>query len=108
MKYYASGSYNKTDGILVSNGIEQFSGRLTVDDKISKHVETGLSLSLSRSKIDQVSADDSYSSPMQTVSLSPVTPVRDNSGNLYDIPVTTYYNPLIDVEQSSKCIIEYR
>jgi TonB-linked SusC/RagA family outer membrane protein len=108
LKYYGSASYNNTEGILVSNGIEKISARLNVDNKVNKFVDIGFALSLNRTDIDQVSADNAFSTPMQLVALSPVTPVRDLEGNLYDTPVTTYYNGLIDVEQASRDIIEYR
>jgi TonB-linked SusC/RagA family outer membrane protein len=108
LKYYASGSYNTSGGILISNSIEKASARLNIDDKVNKVVEVGMALSLSRTKIDQVSADNAFSTPMQLVALAPITPVRDLNGNLYNRPVTTYYNPLIDVEQASRLIIQYR
>ena len=108
LKYFASGSYNKAQGILVSNGIERVFGRLNVDNKINKYINLGLTLSLSRTKIDQVSADNAFSTPMQLVALAPITPVRDLEGKLSDFPVTTYYNGLIDVEEAQRDIMEYR
>lgn len=108
LRYYASGSYNSQGGILVSNGIEKISARLNVDNKVNKFMDLGFALSLNRTSIDQVSADNAFSTPMQLVALSPVTPVRDLEGNLYDTPVTTYYNGLIDVEEASRDILEYR
>ena len=108
LKYYASGSYNSQEGILVSNGIEKMSARLNVDNKVSKLVDLGFALSLNRTNIDQVSADNAFSTPMQLVALAPITPVRDLDGNLYDRPVATYYNGLIDVEHATRNILEYR
>jgi TonB-dependent starch-binding outer membrane protein SusC len=108
LKYYGSASYNNTEGILVSNGIEKISARLNVDNKVNKFIDIGFALSLNRTNIDQVSADNAFSTPMQLVALSPVTPVRDLQGNLYDTPTTTYYNGLIDVEHATRNIIEYR
>nr|MCU0363481.1 SusC/RagA family TonB-linked outer membrane protein [Bacteroidales bacterium] len=101
-------SYNNSEGILVSNGIEKISARLNVDNKVSKLVDLGFALSLNRTAIDQVSADNAFSTPMQLVALSPVTPVRDLDGNLYNTPTTTYYNGLLDVEYATRDIIEYR
>ena len=108
LKYYASGSYNKQEGILVSNGIERISARLNVDNKVSKTVDLGFALSLNRTNIDQVSADNAFSTPMQLVALAPITPVRDLNGKLYNEPTTTYYNGLLDVEYATRNIIEYR
>ena len=108
LKYFTSFSYNNSQGILVSNGIEKISARLNVDNKVSKLIDLGFSLSLNRTKIDQVSADNAFSSPLQLVALSPITPSRDLSGLLYNTPTTTYYNPLLDVEYANRNIIEYR
>jgi TonB-linked SusC/RagA family outer membrane protein len=108
LKYYGSLSYNNTEGILVSNGIEKISARLNVDNKVNKYIDLGFALSLNRTNIDQVSADNAFSTPMQLVALSPITPLRDLNGKLSTTPVTTYYNPLMDVEYASRSIIEYR
>jgi TonB-dependent starch-binding outer membrane protein SusC len=108
LKYFTSLSYNNSDGILVSNGIEKISARLNIDNKVSKLIDLGFSLSLNRTKIDQVSADNAFSSPMQLVALSPITPLRDLSGELSNTPTTTYYNPLLDVAYANRNILEYR
>lgn len=108
LKYFTSLSYNNSEGILVSNGIEKISARLNVDNKVNKYVDMGFALSLNRTKIDQVSADNAFSTPMQLVALSPITPPRDLEGKLYNTPTTTYYNGLLDVEYASRDIMEYR
>ncbi|MGQ9620435.1 MAG: SusC/RagA family TonB-linked outer membrane protein [Bacteroidales bacterium] len=108
LKYYAGVTYNKQEGILVSNGIEKISARLNMDNTVSKLIDIGLSLYINRTAIDQVSADNDFSSPMQAVALAPVTPPRDKEGELYNYPVTTYYNALIEVENATKKITEYR
>lgn len=108
LKYFTSISYNNMEGILVSNGIEKVSARLNVDNKVNKYLDLGFALSLNRTNIDQVSADNAFSTPMQLVALSPITPSRDQQGELYNTPTTTYYNPLIDVEYATRNIIEYR
>jgi len=108
LKFFTSLSYNNSQGILVSNGIEKISARLNVDNKVSNLVDIGFALSLNRTKIDQVSADNAFSTPMQLVAMSPVTPPRDLNGILYNTPTTTYYNPLLDVEYASRDILEYR
>jgi TonB-linked SusC/RagA family outer membrane protein len=108
LKYFTSLSYNDSEGILVSNGIEKISARLNVDNKVNKYVDMGFALSLNRTKIDQVSADNAFSTPMQLVALSPITPPRDLDGNLYNTPTTTYYNGLLDVEYATRDIMEYR
>lgn len=108
LKYFTSVAYNNSEGILVSNGIEKISARLNVDNKVNDLVDMGFALSLNRTNIDQVSADNAFSTPMQLVALSPITPVRDLDGKLYNTPTTTYYNGLLDTEYATRNIIEYR
>ena len=108
LKFFASGSYSNQEGILVSNGIQKISGRLNIDNKVKKYMDLGLALSLTKTIIDQVSADNAFSTPMQLVAMAPITPVRDLTGLLYNRPVTTYYNPLIDVEEANRNISNFR
>jgi TonB-linked SusC/RagA family outer membrane protein len=108
MKYFASLGYNKTEGILVSNDFERFSGRLNLDNQINKWIDVGLNFNLSRTSINQVSADNAFSTPMQLVALAPITPVRDLNGLLYDRPTTTYYNGLIDAEDAIRRLVTFR
>lgn len=108
LKYYASGSYNKQQSIIVSNGMERFSGRLNVDNKVNSFVDMGFTLSLTQTRIDQVAADNAFSTPMQLVAMAPITPVRDTSGLLSGSPPCTYYNGLIDVEEAQRNILQTR
>jgi len=108
LKFFASGSYNKQQSIIVSNGLERFSGRLNIDNKVNSFMDLGFTLSYSQTSIDQVSGDNAFSTPMQLVAMSPITPVRDLNGELYGTPTTTYYNGLIDVEDANRDIMETR
>jgi TonB-dependent starch-binding outer membrane protein SusC len=108
LKYFASLSYNKQESIIVSNGLDRFSGRLNVDNKVNSFLDLGFTFSLAQTKIRQVSADNAFSTPMQLVAMSPITPLRDTTGALSTTPVTTYYNPLIDVEEAQRNILQTR
>jgi TonB-linked SusC/RagA family outer membrane protein len=88
--------------------MDRFSGRLNVDNKVNSFMDLGFTLSLAQTKIRQVSADNAFSTPMQSVALSPITPVRDTTGLLYSTPTTTYYNPLVDVEEANRDILQTR
>jgi TonB-dependent starch-binding outer membrane protein SusC len=105
LKYYASLAYTKQQAIIVSNGLNRFTGRLNVDNKVNNFIDMGFTVSLSRTDIDQVSADNAFSTPLQSVALSPITPVYDTAtGELYNTPTTTYYNPLVDVQYADRNI----
>ncbi len=108
LRYFASLGYSKQDGIVVANGFERFSGRVTIDSKVSDRVDLGFSLGLSRTNIGQINADNAFANPMQIVALAPITPVRDLNGILTDRPVATYYNPLRHVEYSDRKMDEVR
>ena len=92
----------------MANGFERISGRLNVDNEVNKRLDVGLSLSMARTNIDQINADNAFANPMQLVALSPITPVRDLDGILYDTPTTTYYNGLRHVEYSDRKLYEVR
>lgn len=107
-KFFASTSWSNQQGILIGNGFERLSGRLNLDQQVSDKVNFGLNMSLARTFTNQVSDDNQFSTPMQLVALAPITPPRDENGVLYDRPVTTYYNGLIDQEDASREATSFR
>lgn len=108
IKYYASGSYSKQEGIVVGNGMERISARLNVDNKLSERIDMGLTLSLARTDINQINADNAFANPIQLVALIPLSPLRDLDGIYSNVPVTTYYNPLRHVEYADRAMNEIR
>ncbi len=98
-RFYVSGSYSNQDGILITNSFRRISGRMNIDHNISNNVKIGATLSLSQVNNNRVQDDDQFTTPMQIVALSPVTPVYDTAtGEYYNSPVTTYDNPLVDAK----------
>lgn len=108
VRYFASGNIGLNEGILVSNGLEKNGGRLNVDFDATSRLKVGVGLSLARTFTRQVSNDNAFSTPLQLIALSPITPKRDEEGQLYDRPVTTYYNGLIDVEDGQRKVYTLR
>jgi TonB-linked SusC/RagA family outer membrane protein len=116
-RFFASGGYNYTDGILIGNNFERMSGRLNLDQTVSNRFSFGTNLSLSRTFTDQVSTDNAFSTPMQLVALAPLTPLRNTTnqvvagtqpGQLYDRPTATYYNGLIELEDAQREVNTFR
>jgi len=107
-KFYISGSYASQDGIIVGNNFSRISSRINLDHEVSSKLKVGFNLGLSRTVSNRVSNDNDFSTPIQLVALSPITPVRDKNGALYDRPVTTYYNGLIELEYSKYLSTIYR
>jgi TonB-linked SusC/RagA family outer membrane protein len=106
-KFFASTSYSDQEGILIGNRFNRLSGRVNIDHEASEKLTLGVNFSLSRSLNYRLADDNAFSTPMQIVALSPMTPVIDPRTNLLSgvlNPETglpngnfpLYYNPLID------------
>ena len=108
VRYFASGNWSDNTGILISNDMEKMGGRLNLDFDATKRLKVGVNLNLSRTLTHQVSNDNAFSTPIQLVALAPFTPLRDDNGQLYDRPVTTYYNGLIEVEDGFRKVFTFR
>jgi TonB-dependent starch-binding outer membrane protein SusC len=107
-RFFASASLSDQEGILVGNGFQRLSSRLNLNQKASERLSFGFNMSLSRTYTNQVPNDNAFSTPLQLVALAPITPVRDQTGRLYDRPTTTYYNGLIDLEEAKRDVISFR
>jgi TonB-linked SusC/RagA family outer membrane protein len=101
-KFFIAGSTNRQDGILIGNKFQRMGARINLDHQANNWLKIGITSNLSKITRDRVPDDNAFSTPMQIVALSPITPVRDSLGVLFNTPVTTYYNPLIEIEQSSR------
>ncbi|MDD2793867.1 MAG: TonB-dependent receptor [Sediminibacterium sp.] len=107
-KFFISGGYNGQDGILFGNDFQRISGRFNLDHEASERVKIGVNLSVARTVANRVAADNQFFTPMQIVALAPITPLRNAAGITNDRPVTTYYNPLIELEASRYVSTTYR
>jgi TonB-linked SusC/RagA family outer membrane protein len=108
MRYYFSGNRGLNEGILVANHLTKDGARLNLDFNATDKLKMGVNISVSRTDTRTVSDDNAFSTPMQLVAMAPITPMRDEQGVLYDRPVTTYYNGLIDVEDASRKVLSNR
>jgi hypothetical protein len=75
--FYMGGQYLDQSGMIVRNSFKRYSGRLNLDHKINNWLSVGLNMNFIRTRNDRVSNDNAFSSPLQIVALSPVTPVID-------------------------------
>jgi TonB-linked SusC/RagA family outer membrane protein len=111
-KYYISGQYLDQTGIVVRNAFKRYSGRINLDQQVKDWLNVGMNMSFSRSQNDRLSNDNQFSTPLQIVALSPITPVIDPRTGLLSgtlDPVTgnpntnypVYYNPLLSVANAS-------
>jgi TonB-dependent starch-binding outer membrane protein SusC len=107
-RFFLGGSLMKQDGILTANKFSRMGLRINLDHNVNNWLKMGINTNLSKNVRNRVPLDNAFSTPMQIVALAPITPVRDVNGVLYNTPVTTYYNPLIDVEDANSRIVGYR
>ncbi|KFF05507.1 SusC/RagA family TonB-linked outer membrane protein [Flavobacterium reichenbachii] len=97
-KYFFSGAYNNTVGIVDSNSLERITARSNLSHKVSDRFTAGMNLSFSRSAIDRVQDDNSFVTPLQSVAQAPISPARlaDGTAN----PNTEYANYLLAKDNS--------
>ncbi|OOQ57692.1 SusC/RagA family TonB-linked outer membrane protein [Mucilaginibacter pedocola] len=105
--YLISGQYSDQKGILVGNRFKKYSGRVNLSTKPFSRVEVGMNLNFTNTVNNRISDDNQFSTPMQIVALSPITPIIDPRtgllsgslpGSASNYPV--YYNPLLSVANS--------
>ncbi|MDX2062422.1 MAG: TonB-dependent receptor [Bacteroidia bacterium] len=108
---YFSAQYLDQEGILVGNAFNRISARLSFDHKANDWIKFGITSALSRTRNQRVQDDNAFSSPMQAVALSPLTPrffptdedpalrqayidagIVNPSGQIYIDPIAGYYN----------------
>ncbi len=110
-KYYASGQYLDQKGIIIGNAYKRFSGRLNLDNQVNNWLSFGMNMSFARSQNDRVANDDAFSTPLQIIALSPITPIIDPRTGLLSGQLDTatgrpntnypvYYNPLLSVKNA--------
>ncbi|TAD84721.1 MAG: TonB-dependent receptor [Bacteroidetes bacterium] len=97
-KFFIAANLNDQNGILVTNRFRRMGARINLDNQVNDWLKIGITSNLSKITRNRVPDDNAFSTPMQAVALAPITPIRDSLGLLFDRPVATYYNPLIEFE----------
>ena len=110
-KVFLSGQYLDQKGIVLGNSFKRYSARLNVDQQVRSWLNVGMNVNFARSKNERLSDDDQFSTPIQMVALSPITPTIDprtglTSGALdlatgkpnTNYPV--YFNPVLNYENA--------
>ncbi|MBC7688241.1 MAG: TonB-dependent receptor, partial [Aquabacterium sp.] len=109
--FYMGGQYLDQSGIIVRNSLKRYNGRLNLEHKVRDWLSLGINMSFARTYNKRVSNDNAFSTPLQIVALSPITPLIDprtglTSGaldTLTGFPNTNYpvyYNPILSVENT--------
>lgn len=102
-KFFASGQLLDQDGIMVGNHLKRITGRINLDHEVSKRLNIGLNMGLTKTINERLSGDRQFDNPLQIVALTPLSPLNDPSTGLLigslpgDINVPVYYNPLLNI-----------
>ncbi|WP_316734758.1 TonB-dependent receptor [Pedobacter aquatilis] len=105
-RFMLSGNYNNNDGIIIGNRYVRTGGRLSLDHTVSKILDVGGSINISKVDNYRISTDNAFSNPLQLNALPPIQPVYDEFGELNRS--TVYYNGLIDVANGKNLSTTYR
>jgi TonB-dependent starch-binding outer membrane protein SusC len=107
--FYMGGQFLDQKGIIARNSLKRYSGRINLENKVNNWLSVGINLSYVKTENKRVSNDNQFSTPLQIVALSPITPAIDprtglTSGaldpatNLPNTNYPIYYNPMLSVE----------
>ena len=110
--FYMGGQYFDQTGIMVNNKLKRYSVRLNLDHKVRDWLSLGMNMSFARSINNRISNDNAFSTPLQIVALSPITPfidprtgltsgALDNATGRPNTNYPIYYNPLLNAENGS-------
>lgn len=84
-QYQASLSYFNQDGVIKNNGMTRYSGRINMDQRISKYVKIGISNMLNQNTFDNVplgSGTNEYSGIIRSaIQFTPLLPIKDENGD---------------------------
>lgn len=93
-KFYISGGYYDETSIVIGKDFQRYSGRLNLENEISKHVSVGVNASVSYSKMNYGAGGGYYSDPItQAYMQLPVQPVYNEDGS-WNMDTDNGYNPV--------------
>ncbi|MDR1666743.1 MAG: SusC/RagA family TonB-linked outer membrane protein, partial [Bacteroidales bacterium] len=103
--YLVSANYFKQDGIIKNDGMTRFTARINLDQRISRFVKVGVTLSLSQNQYQNIALDGQYSGVLSSaVQFNPTIPVYNADGTYaIDRERLTADNPvaLLDITDNS-------
>ena len=105
-QFFVSGSLLDEDGILIDDYFQRLGGRLNLDHKANDNINIGMNLSLARTVNDRLSTDNAFSTPIQLVAQSPLSPAFNEDGEPYRN--TLYFNGLLYRDGSSFTTTRFR
>ncbi len=95
-RFFVSTGYNKNKGIIRGNILERYSIRGNMDHDISEKFIIGLNTAISKSKINRISNDNAFATPLQAIAQVPLSPAYLEDGITPNNESTEYYNFLTE------------
>lgn len=105
-KFYVSGFYNNQEAVVINNKFVRYGGRLNLEHAATDKVSFGMNVNVSRSQLDRISNDNTFSTPSQLVAQSPLSPLYDSTGAINNN--TLYPNGLFDAQFNSNRQVTFR
>lgn len=110
-KYLISGNFFKQNGVVKNNDMDRYTARVNVEQKVSKYVNLGVNMTLSRNTTNNVplgaGQNENASIMVAAAQFSPILPVRDEEGEyVLNSQATFLPNPVSLLEITDKTVKE--
>lgn len=103
-QYMISGNFFKQEGVVKENDLTRFSGRINLDQKLSKYVKMGLNVNYTNNESNEVAVTSGQGETATILNgaaqFSPLLPIKDEDGNFTQNTQATFIaNPvsLLDI-----------
>ena len=84
-KYLVSGNFFKQNGVVKNNDMERYTGRINLEQKVSKYVKMGVNMTISRNQTNNVplgaGQNQDASIMVAAAQFSPILPIKDENGD---------------------------
>lgn len=110
-KYLLSGNFFKQNGVVKNNDMDRYTARVNVEQKVSKYVNLGVNMTLSRNTTNNVplgaGQNENASIMVAAAQFSPILPVRDENGEyVLNSQAAFLPNPVSLLEITDKTVKE--
>lgn len=93
--FFISGAHNNTEGIVRGNELNRHSFRANISHIASDKLKVGVNSNFSKSRIDRISNDNAFATPLQAIAQVPIS-VAFNQDGTPNNDTTLYYNFLTE------------
>lgn len=110
-KYLLSGNFFKQNGVVKNNDMDRYTARVNVEQKVSKYVNLGVNMTMSRNTTNNVplgaGQNENASIMVAAAQFSPILPVRDENGEyVLNSQAAFLPNPVSLLEITDKTVKE--